>query len=231
VFLESPSVTDIHRIQPGLIETMRSDARGDIPLLGHHLQRLHRSAAALHYACPLQEIERALLHAARAHPGGDWRLRLLLHPDGHFELHGQPLPARAHNLEPAQIVLATSRLHTPNPWRHHKTTHRPEFAGAHRWLQAHPEVFDCMFLNQHDELCEGSRSTVYLQQDGQWYTPPLACSVLPGIVRQRLLESGQVQERVLTRQALLSAQAWRVSNAVHGWVEAGFDGTTIPLPD
>jgi len=212
---------DMPPIRPSLIETLRSDTSGAIPLLAQHLQRLDRSAHALEYPCPLAQIEQALVDAARHRQGIAQRLRLLLHHTGHFELHTQPLPARAQN--PPLLGLAALTLHVPNPWLAHKTTHRPEYARAQAWLHSHPQYFDCLFINQHGQLCEGSRSTVYLYLDGRWQTPPLACGVLPGIMRRILLESGQVCEQLLTVHNLEAARAWRLSNAVHGWIDVRFD--------
>jgi len=206
---------------PSLIETLRSDATGSIPLLARHLQRLERSAHALDYCCPLADIEHTLLDTARHHQGSAHRLRLLLHHTGRFELHTQSLPAASQNRP--LIGLTALTLQTPNPWRAHKTTHRPEYARAQAWLQSHPQYFDCLFINQHGQLCEGSRSTVYLHLDGHWYTPPLTCGVLPGIMRGVLLESGQASERLLTVRDFKATHAWRVSNAVHGWVDVRFD--------
>jgi len=220
MFLESATFADMSNDRPSLIETLRSTDAGDIPLLARHLRRLQASARALDYPCPLARIEQTLLETARQYQGQAQRLRLLLHADGLFELSCQPLIAQE---EPPVVVLAEARLQIPDIWLQHKTTRRPLYDRASLWLQAHPEYFDCLFLNQHDQPCEGSRSNVYLQLDGHWYTPPLSCGVLPGIMRETLLESGQAHERILELNDLVNAQGVRVSNAVHGWLEARFD--------
>jgi len=225
MFLESPVITGMNIAAPGLIETMHSTEQGDIPLLARHLRRLRASAQALLYPCPLPEIKNELLASARQHRGQAQRLRLLLHPGGWFELNRQPLVVQEH--VPA-VVLAATRLHVPDLWLHHKTTHRPLYRQAGVWLQSHPDCFDCIFLNQHHQLCEGSRSNVYLQLDGHWYTPPLECGVLPGILRETLLESGEVREQILHLDDLMSAQGIRMSNAVHGWRDVRFDKTGTP---
>jgi len=221
MFLESAVVAHMTNTRPGLIETLRSTAEGDIPLLARHLQRLQTSARSLRYPCPLPEIEQALLAMAQQDQGAAQRIRLLLHADGRFELSRQPLIAQETT---PTVGLAATRLQVPDIWLHHKTTHRPLYQQAALWLQSHPEYFDCLFLNQHDQLCEGSRSNVYLQLGDHWYTPPLECGVLPGIMRETLLESGQVRERILHLDDLMAAQGVRVSNAVHGWLDVRFDG-------
>ena len=81
-----------------------------------------------------------------------------------------------------------------------------------------PGGFDALFLNERDEVCEGARSNVFVRLDGVLYTPPLACGLLPGILRRRLLESGEARERVLTLADLARAEALYMGNALRGLV-------------
>ncbi|WP_268630801.1 aminotransferase class IV, partial [Escherichia coli] len=85
------------------------------------------------------------------------------------------------------------------------------------WLPAHPHIFDLVYLNERGELCEGSRSNVYLRLDGDWYTPPVDSGCLPGVQRAELLDTGNVSERVLTLADLHAADEIRLSNALRGW--------------
>jgi len=227
MFLESTVVADMTK--PGLIETLRSTPDGDIPLLARHLRRLQASAQSLHYLCSLPEIEQALLALAHQTRGQTQRLRLLLHMDGRFELSHQPLREFSIKDAPPHLILAQTRLDATDIWLRHKTTHRPPYQRASIWLQSNPRYFDCLFLNQQGRLCEGSISNVYLQLEGAWYTPPLSCGVLPGILRETLLESGQVRERVLTLGDLAAAQSVRASNAVRGWLDVRVDKTWIRI--
>jgi len=225
MLLESPVATDMTK--PSLIETMHSTAKGEIPLLARHLRRLHASAQTLGYPCPLPEIEQVLLTAA--HQAQAQRLRLLLHPGGRFESSHQPLPDASVKNSPQLVILAEPRLDASDFWLYHKTTHRPLYARATSWLQSNPEYIDCLFLNQHHQLCEGSISNLYLQLDGAWYTPPITCGVLPGIMRETLLESGEVRERILHLDDLAVAQGVRISNAVRGWLDVCLDQTSIKI--
>jgi len=124
-----------------------------------------------------------------------------------------PLPARP------RVALATQRLHAGTFWLRHKTTHRPWFDDAPAWLAQHPDYFDLLYTNERGQLCEGSRSNVYLLLDAQWCTPSTACGLLPGVQRAALLATGAAVEQVLTPQDLFRAQAIRLSNALRGWFE------------
>lgn len=206
---------------PELIETLRVDADGGIPLLAGHLARLQAACAALGYPWAGDTIERALRTAAAALAPGPHRLRLLLDRTGHRSIQSAPLPA----LAPGPLaMLSDHALDAHEPLLRYKTTHRPWYAGATAWLEAHPEVFDLLFLNQRGELCEGSRSNVYLQLNGVWYTPPPDSGCLPGVQRAQLLDSGQARERVLTLDDLHAAQGIRLSNALRGWFDVTLRG-------
>ncbi len=166
----------------------------------------------------------AAIDAPADAPGTARRLRLLLAADGRLSLESAPLPPTP---EPVRIALAAdvlgpdAVLAAGDPWLRHKTTHRPRFAAAQRWLHTHPDHFDLIFGNAAGDLCEGSRSTVYVRDAaGAWLTPPLASGLLPGVRRQALLDAGFAREAHLSLEDLRQTRALRVSNALRGWLEA-----------
>jgi len=204
-------------MQPELIETILIAADGGVPLLPRHLARLQASARALDYRCDLAAIETDIRAAASLLvTPGQHRLRLLLEPSGHRAIQAAPLPPLAPG---QQVMLAPDMLDADEPLLRYKTTHRPWYAAAAQWLPAHPQVFDMVYINGRGELCEGSRSNLYLKLDGRWYTPPVSCGCLPGVQRAALLEDGQARERVLPVALLREAEAIRLSNALRGWFD------------
>lgn len=202
-----------------LIETIRVEADGRIPLWPGHCDRLLASAHALG-----RSVTRESLEAARAQvratltSDGPARWRLLLGTTGTLRSETAPLPDTP---VPVQLQLAEEPLESSWRWLRHKTTWRPPYEQAAQWLAAHPAVFDLIFLNERGEVCEGSRSNVYVRDaGGHWLTPPLSSGLLPGVCRQALLDSGRVREATLTRRDLETASALRVSNALRGWLDA-----------
>lgn len=219
--LESPHPQSAFgtRMNIQLIETMRVEPGSAVPLLDLHLRRLQASCRDLAYAYPGPPLRAAIrqcvagLDAGRAH-----RLRLLLHADGRHALEAAALPA---TVQPVALRLAAAPLQAEHVWLRHKTTHRPWYEPAQRWLGAHPAYFDVLYCNDKDEACEGSRSNLYVRDDaGVWLTPPVDCGALPGVQRARLLEQGLAREARLSRADLLHASALRVSNALRGWLDA-----------
>jgi len=201
-----------------LIETLRVAPGPNIPLLDLHLVRLRRTCDATGYPWPAALPQAIAAHLSTMNPAQTHRLRILLNPTGGHSLQSQPLPATP---TPVRVVLAPEALHPDPDWIGHKSTYRPWYAQASDWLQRHPDVFDVLYCNVRDELCEGTRTNVYVQDDtGAWLTPPLSCGLLAGVQRQALLDQGLIREAIIPRAQLLRARRVRVSNALRGWMDA-----------
>lgn len=215
------------QLDPGftLFETLRYQ-HGRIHQLAAHLTRLQRSAQALGFAYDEDAIRSALAQCTRAlPPNKPYRLRLDLHKQGHTTTAHAPLDALPAG--PLALVLAAQRPdRTERALLGHKTSLRSTYDHA---LQAAiaQGAFDAVFVNAQGELTEGARSTVWYQQEGRWWTPPLACGVLPGTLRARLLRDGHYfGERRLSVDALAQVQDWMVGNALRGLRKA-----TLRLPN
>lgn len=205
---------------PSLIETMRAEPRHALPLLEGHMARLQRSCLALGFRWPGEDAVRRRIDATLSSldPNQAWRLRLLLKPDGVYELESGVLPSLP---APVNVVLWGPRTPGAESWLQHKTTHRPWYEQAATWLAAHSDVFDVLFWDDDGFMCEGSRSNLYMQtQEGRWLTPPLTAGALPGVQREALLRAGKVEEAPIHRDVFVQAPAIRISNALRGWCDA-----------
>ncbi|MCX9155267.1 aminodeoxychorismate synthase component I [Niveibacterium sp. 24ML] len=184
-------------------------------LLDLHLARLTRSAAALGFAFNEAEA-RALIARTSAplHGKGAHRLRLALAPGGALSLSHASLDPLAGQLT---VILSPERLDSRDPLLQHKTSRRFLYDQTLKECMARGH-FDALFFNERDELCEGARSNVFIEVDGRLLTPPARSGLLPGVMRQALLDAGKAHEAVLRRADLLSAQAVYVSNALRGLI-------------
>lgn len=210
--------TFVNRAAPGfrLIETLRLH-NGDYPLLALHLERLRASAATLAFACRPDEIRQELRDLALRHAAGDFRVRLTLGRAGDLDLVASPLPPGSDGM---RAVFSPHRLDSTSPWLRHKTTVRALYDRELARVTADPRVFDAIFLNERGEVCEGARSNVFLRQtaDGPLLTPALACGLLPGVLRRRLLETGEAVEAVLHAADLRDATEVYLGNALRGLI-------------
>lgn len=208
-------------LEPGfeLFETVLADAQGAAPHLARHLARLQRSAQALGFALDLRAAREALLEAAALAPGVPQRLRLALAKSGRLTLTRAPLaPLPAGEVG---LRVAPQRLPDAHPLAAHKTTLRDLYDEGVRAAEA-AGAFDSLFFSESGWLVEGGRSSVFIQLDGRWYTPPVADGALPGVMRSVLLENPAwaASERRLTLADLQRAEAIVVCNALRGALRA-----------
>ena len=201
-----------------LLESMRLED-GQLLRVDAHLARLRVSAQ--HFGHPLDEaaVRQALAVQAAAHPQGVFKLRLLVAADGRVHAESAPLPPPASSAP--QVVLASEPMPPADDFIRHKTTHRPVYARF-----APPTgCFDTVLFNANDELTEFTIGNLALKLDGTWWTPPLSCGLLPGVMRAELLAQGALRERTLTRSDLSRAQGMALINSVRGWIDVNLTST------
>jgi para-aminobenzoate synthetase/4-amino-4-deoxychorismate lyase len=197
-----------------LIETLRLEA-GEYPLLRLHRERLAASARSLGFAYDEHVmVSRLADEVSRCGRQGLFRVRLTLAHDGTCRVSSAPLLVE--DGRHWQVVLASEVLDAGDYLLCHKTTARSRYDRELAALAGRPDVFDAIFLNTRGEVCEGARSNVFIERDGVLLTPPLACGLLPGVMRRQLIESGRAVEQVLRLEDLRAAPALYVANALRG---------------
>jgi para-aminobenzoate synthetase/4-amino-4-deoxychorismate lyase len=196
-----------------LLETMRLD-EGALVRLERHLERLGRSARHFAYAYDDARTRTAIAAVEAAHPHGTWRVRLLVARDGTPAIECTPYAADG---RPWRVTFAFAAVDSQDPFLANKTTHRVVYESARR---AQPDVDDVILWNEREEVTEATIANVVAEIDGVRYTPPLACGLLGGTFRGELIASGQLRERVLTRDDVRRAPRLWLINSVREWVDA-----------
>jgi 4-amino-4-deoxychorismate lyase len=201
-----------------LIETLRREADGTFVRRDRHLARLRASAAALDFVHDDGAVEKAL--DSLSGRDGPLRVRLELARDGTATVTAAPFAAMPEGTV-WRLRLATVHLDPADPLLRHKTTRRAAYdaARAEFTLDLADEV---LLLNTRGEVCEGTFTNIFASMDdgGPLLTPPLACGLLAGVLRQELLESGKAREAVLTPADLRAAKALFVGNSLRGLIAA-----------
>ena len=201
-----------------LFETMHATQADGCRHLDLHLQRLRASATYFGFACDEQQILALLRQNCAALSSGAHRLRLTLNQSGTIRLQSAPLTPWA---EPVRVLLSPQPNAADDLFLRHKTTVRESYDAAWRAAEAQG-AFDMLFCNAQGELTEGARSNLFIKLEGHWYTPPLACGLLPGVMRAVLLAdpTWDASERRLTLGDLRAAQQVVVCNALRGVLRA-----------
>jgi para-aminobenzoate synthetase/4-amino-4-deoxychorismate lyase len=201
----------------GLIETFGWDPQTGFMHKELHIERLMLSAQALGFSHDETKIMTALNRAVQGldHPH---KIRLVLAKTGAFEIEATPLVFQEVGIW--NISVCKTPRSSRDPLCRHKTTRRSFLEDEHARVASISGAREVIFINENNQICEGSFTNVFVKKDGVLYTPPLSCGVLPGIFRAVLLANGEAQERVLTPDDVYSADALYVGNSLRGLIPA-----------
>ncbi|WP_086304892.1 bifunctional chorismate-binding protein/class IV aminotransferase [Campylobacter devanensis] len=221
------------KIEFNLFETMllREDK---IFLLQNHLKRLINSARLLGFKlpmvfelCEMDEERLKFSDIVGGINGGfesidkfkdifanlradnvDLRVNLTLNKSGKYQITQTQIPP----LKSYKIAISRHLLNSCNDLLYHKITLRDE-----RIID--DGLFDIFYLNERDELCEGSRSNIVLNIGGELLTPKLDCGLLAGTLRERLLKFGEIKEAILGLDDLKNAKEIYAINSLRGAIK------------
>jgi para-aminobenzoate synthetase/4-amino-4-deoxychorismate lyase len=183
-------------------------------LLPLHLQRMELSATYFGFSfdrtillAALEQVEEQLAVGEKS------KVRVLLERSGAVKVTQTAVQEQEGT---GKIAVCSIRVSSQDRFLRHKTTCRQFY--NQQYEQALRQGLDeVLFLNERGEATEGCISNLFIEKDGRWFTPPIACGLLPGVYRRHLLETmPEAAERILRMEDLASADAIYLCNAVRG---------------
>jgi len=196
-----------------LIETLRWDVETGFARLPLHKSRMQHAARELGYKFSSKRFDTVLQSVSAMRPQ---RVRLSLSRNGQFTLEQTDYIAAAR----LSISLSKYALTSDVQITAHKVSHRQFYEGEQERISALTGADEVLFTNPRNELCEGSFTSLFIEKDGQYLTPPLSCGLLPGILRAEMIETGHAKEAVLTVDDLCSADKIYLGNSLRGLIPA-----------
>jgi len=201
------------------LETLRLE-QGHYQRLPLHIARMSRCAA--HFGLQWCEdcVHAYLEKLAQKHSQGSWRVRLTLSRKGKLASQVQALEATMPH-QPVHLALAPRPIPQPawmNEFIFYKTTRREVYDAFQ--LEKPSGIFDWVLWNDKQELTEGTFGNIALELDGQWLTPASECGLLPGVMREELLQRKIISEAKLTIADLHAATQVAFFNSLRGWLKA-----------
>lgn len=186
--------------------------QGELTFLEQHLTRLRE--ASRYFAYPynepklLNDLQEELAHLDL---NLDYRCRIALQKNGTFHLvitELTDLPASY-----LQAQLTEQKLDLATPFTYFKTSQRDHLSQSD-----HEQIFHL----PDGTLLETTIGNLVLEIEGQLYTPPAHLPLLDGIYRRHLLETQQVEEKLLTLNDLTDADRIYACNALRALYELDF---------
>lgn len=195
-----------------LIETMRFEALEGFVELDRHLDRMKASADALGFAFNRHDC-RNDLQASTFRLTADARIRLMLAPSGALAIEVRAVPEKP--AEPVEVAIVPLPVPPGDPRLRHKTSDRAFLDDARR----RAGTFEVIFTTPDGFLTEGSFTNIFAPvRAGDGLVTPHSGSLMPGILRQRLLDEGAAIEGDL-RPADLTG-GFFVGNSLRGLIAA-----------
>ena len=78
--------------------------------------------------------------------------------------------------------------------------------------------YETLFVDPEGRLTEGSFTSIFVERNGKYLTPPIARGLMPGLLRARLIEEGKAEEADLTVEDL--ADGFLIGNMIRGLIRA-----------
>lgn len=201
-----------------LVETLKWSPQEGFFLSQAHLDRLKNSCRILGFPLPPEDLLVNQSHELQKRHGEVLRVRLVWTRDGRSLWSLQPLESL-----PLPLLLGTAPdlTDTSGIFFRHKTTQREVYgAKLADARKINPQVGEVLIRNLAGRITEGSFTNLAYAWGGKLWTPPLSDGLLPGLYRQSLLDSGQLEERPLEWDEVPRVEGWWVMNSVRGLMEA-----------
>lgn len=209
-----------------LIETLGWTPVSGFGRLDLHLARLERSARHFGWRCDTDAVLSELNNAV----GGTHELRVRLQ----FSEAGVDTISTApfFPLPPDTvwtIGVSAQKIDASNQLLRYKTTRREVYERA-RADFASDDMEEVILLNDRDEVCEGTITTIFIRQssDGPLLTPALDCGLLAGVLREEAIARGLAREAVFGIGELRNASEVFVGNSLRGFIRARLAGKVSP---
>ena len=136
---------------------------------------------------------------------------------GEIDAVTSPAPVWAETPDEADTVVGAvveQPVSTDNVFLFHRTSDGRLREGLSRQYPAADVV---VLTNEQEEVAGTLDGSVAVRVGDVWLTPPRGCGTRPDAFRTRLIDSGVLSVRVITRDQLLAAESIAVIDDVNGW--------------
>lgn len=195
-----------------LIETFLWDPEKGAPDIDFHLERMCKSAENLRFKFEIRKIRDQVF---KIKSEKRLRCRLTLSISGETNLSTSILNP---NPEAWTLLLSDSILSSSDPWLLHKSSNRALYDTERAKLPDGIDEF--IYLNERNEVCEGTITNIFVKKSSHWFTPPLSSGCLPGVLRRKKIEEGSCKVGIVTYSDLQEAEKITVGNALRGEINA-----------
>ncbi len=196
-----------------IFETMRYE-NGSIKFISEHLNRMKIASDYFlfkyNYKNIVVELEKSILTLDK---NVVKKIKLSLTKWGEIKIEISDITEIN---DEVSMIISESRINSGDPFRYFKTTNRKLYDDEYSIFKS-DGFYEVLYLNEREEVTEGSRSNIFLRKGNSWFTPPSTAGILPGIFRKYfMLTNSDVSEKSLRIEDLIKADELILTNALRG---------------
>ncbi len=199
-----------------IFETARVQ-KDNVTFLKEHLSRMKQ--AAEFFLFPFYEdkiISKISAELKKIDKTKTYRLKIFLSKSGKINIEIEEFKQKA---IPVNIILSSNRINSRKKFQYFKTTNRKLYNEEYRHFKS-KGFFDVIYLNENDDVAEGSITNIFIKKGEVILTPSLQCGILPGIYRRYYLRTHpEIKEKRISLDDLLTADEVILTNSLRGAVK------------
>ncbi|MBK9099702.1 MAG: aminodeoxychorismate synthase component I [bacterium] len=199
-----------------IFETMKSE-NGSIRFLDDHIKRMKLAADYFLFKFSEKKVRKYVEQlVVQIETDQQKKIKLLLNKLGKFRAEVSDISKPMKNVS---IILSEHKVSSTDKFRHFKTTNRKIYDDEYE-KYSKQKFREVIFLNEKDEIVEGSRTNIFIRIGNTWFTPSLSSGALPGVYRNYFLQNHpEALQQQLNLTDLVKADQVILTNAVQGEIK------------
>lgn len=199
-----------------IFETARVE-NGKVTFLNDHLQRMKQTADYFLFNYDENKILKKINNELKTLDKKKvFRIKIILSKTGKVELQIQEFIEKTSTVK---IILSKNKIKSSNKFQYFKTTNRKLYDEEYNHYKA-KGFFDVIYLNENEDVAEGSITNIFIRKGEVITTPTLQCGILPGIYRKHFIRSHpEIKEKRISVGDLVTADEIILTNSLRGAVK------------
>jgi para-aminobenzoate synthetase/4-amino-4-deoxychorismate lyase len=199
-----------------IFETMKYE-NGEIKFLDEHILRMKSAANYFLFRFDEKKIRKQIESViSEIRKRQSIKIRLELNKWGKVRIDVSNISRLPKNVS---VIVSQNKINSQDKFRYFKTTNRKLYDEEYSRYNS-KGFYEVLYLNERDELVEGSRTNLFFRKADCLYTPSLESGSLPGVFRKYFIEKHlDVFENNIKIEDLINADELLLTNALRGEVK------------
>lgn len=199
-----------------IFETARVE-KGNVTFLNEHILRMKQAADYFLFAFDDLKVKKKIFSELKKFDREKiYRLKIILTKTGSVNIQAEEF---IQNNSRVRIILSENRINSRNKFQYFKTSNRKLYDSEFKHYKS-KGYFDVIYLNENDDIAEGSITNIFVKKGDVITTPSLQCGILSGIYRKYYIRTHpEIKEKRISLDELITADEIILTNSLRGAVK------------